>query len=142
MFIAATSHAQNYPTRQVRIVVAYPPGGPTDVIARLIAQKLTEHLGHTFIVENLPGAGGAIGAGNVANAAPDGYTLLVTTNDFAVGATTSKLPYDPLKNFAPVSLIASSPQVVIVNPSLPVKNLQDLVDLGEDRSRASTAMPA
>ena len=135
LFAAGASHAQtappNYPSRQVRVIVAYPPGGPTDVIARLIAQKLSENLGQTFFVENLPGAGGAIGAGVAANAPPDGHTLFITTNDFAVGATTSKLNYDPIKDFAPISIVASSPQVVIVNPSFPAKNLQDLAALAK-----------
>jgi len=119
-----------YPTRQVRIVVPYPAGGPTDLIARLIAQKLGERLGQSFFVENIAGASGAVGAGQVAHAAPDGYTLLVSTNDFAVASVTNtNLPYDPVKNFAPVSLIATSPQVVAVNPSVPAKNLQELVEL-------------
>ena len=135
LFAAGASHAQtappNYPSRQVRVIVAYPPGGPTDVIARLVAQKLSENLGQTFFVENLPGAGGAIGAGVAANAPPDGHTLFITTNDFAVGATTSKLNYDPIKDFAPISIVASSPQVVIVNPSFPAKNLQDLAALAK-----------
>jgi len=135
LFAAGASHAQtappNYPSRQVRVIVAYPPGGPTDVIARLIAQKMQEHLGGSFYVENLPGAGGAIGAGIAANAAPDGHTLLITTNDFAVGATTSKLSYDPVKNFAPISIVSSSPQVVIANPTLPVKDLRELVALAK-----------
>lgn len=135
LFAAGASHAQtappNYPSRQVRVIVAYPPGGPTDVIARLIAQKMQEHLGGSFYVENLPGAGGAIGAGIAANAAPDGHTLFITTNDFAVGATTSKLSYDPVKNFAPISIVSSSPQVVIANPTLPVKDLRELVALAK-----------
>src|SRR5215213_7969209 len=135
LFAAGASHAQtappNYPVRQVRVIVAYPPGGPTDVIARLVAQKLSENLGQTFFVENLPGAGGAIGAGVAANAPPDGHTLFITTNDFAVGATTSKLSYDPIKDFAPISIVASSPQVVIVNPSFPAKSLQDLAALAK-----------
>ena len=135
LFAAGASHAQTaapaYPARQVRVIVAYPPGGPTDVIARLVAQKLSEHLGGQFYVENLPGAGGAIGAGIAANAAPDGHTLFITTNDFAVGATTSKLSYDPIKNFAPISVVSSSPQVIIANPTLPVKSLQELVALAK-----------
>jgi len=135
LFAAGASHAQTaapaYPARQVRVIVAYPPGGPTDVIARLVAQKLSEHLGGQFYVENLPGAGGAIGAGIAANAAPDGHTLFITTNDFAVGATTSKLSYDPVKNFAPISIVSSSPQVVIANPTLPVKDLRELVALAK-----------
>jgi len=135
LIAAGASRAQtappNYPSRQVRVIVAYPPGGPTDVIARLIAQKMQEHLGGSFYVENLPGAGGAIGAGIAANAAPDGHTLFITTNDFAVGATTSKLSYDPVKNFAPISIVSSSPQVVIANPTLPVKDLRELVALAK-----------
>src|SRR4029078_2647810 len=86
LLIATASHAQNYPTKQVRIVCPYPPGGPTDVIARLVAQKLQEYLGGQFLVETPAGGGGAICATNASNSAPDGSTLLVTTNDFAVGA--------------------------------------------------------
>jgi tripartite-type tricarboxylate transporter receptor subunit TctC len=129
------SHAQpapgGYPARQVRIIVPYPPGGPTDVIARLISQKLTEALGQSFFVENLPGAGGAIGAGTAAKAPGDGHTLVVVTNDFAVGSVTSKLPYDPVKNFTPVSIVSASPQVVIAHPSVPAKSLKELVDLAK-----------
>ena len=113
----------------------YPPGGPTDVIARLVAQKIQEHLGGQFYVENLSGAGGALGAGNAANSAPDGSTLLITTNDFAVGATTTKLSYDPVKNFAPVSIVASAPQVIIANPALPAKSLQGAGRPGEEGAR-------
>ena len=133
---AATSQAQNapagapaYPTRQARLIVPYPPGGPTDVIARLLSLKLTESLGQNFIVENLPGASGAIGATAASNSAPDGHTLLVVTNDFAVASVTSKLAYDPVKNFAPVSIVSASPQVVIAHPSLPAKSLSELSEL-------------
>lgn len=133
LLFAGASHAQttppNYPTRPVRVIVAYPPGGPTDLIARVVAQKMSEHFGQQFYVENLSGAGGAIGAGTAANAPPDGYTLFIATNDFAVGATTTKLSYDPVKNFAPISIVSSSPQVVIVNPSLPAKTVQELLAL-------------
>jgi tripartite-type tricarboxylate transporter receptor subunit TctC len=119
-----------YPTRQVRVVVPYPPGGPTDLIARLLAQKLGERLGQSFFVENVSGASGAVGAGQVAHAAPDGYTLLVVTNDFAVASVTNaNLPYDPIKDFAPVSIIAASPQVVAVNPTVPANNIKELVAL-------------
>jgi tripartite-type tricarboxylate transporter receptor subunit TctC len=134
LFVAAASHAQTppggYPARQVRVIVPYPPGGPTDVIARLISQKMTEALGQTFFVENLPGASGAIGAGTAANAPGDGHTLLVVTNDFAVASVTnSKLPYDPVKNFVPVSIVSASPQVVIAHPSVPAKSLKELTEL-------------
>jgi tripartite-type tricarboxylate transporter receptor subunit TctC len=122
--------AKSYPTRQVRIVVPYPAGGPTDLIARLLSQKLGERLGQSFFVENVNGASGAVGAGQVAHAAPDGYTLLVVTNDFAVASVTnSNLPYDPVKDFSPVTIIATSPQVVAVNPSVPANNMKELVDL-------------
>ena len=94
----------------MRIVVPYPPGGPTDLIGRLLAQKLSERLGKSFYVENITGASGAVGAGQVAQATPDGNTLLVTTNDFAVASVTnSNLPYDPIKNFSPITIVAASP---------------------------------
>jgi tripartite-type tricarboxylate transporter receptor subunit TctC len=127
----AASNAQgSYPTRQVRIIVPYPPGGPTDLIARLVAQKLGERLGQSFFVENVNGASGAVGAGQVAHSAPDGYTLLVSTNDFAVASVTNtNLPYDPIKDFTPVSIISTSPQVVAVNPNVPAKNIKELVAL-------------
>jgi tripartite-type tricarboxylate transporter receptor subunit TctC len=119
-----------YPTKQVRIVVPYPPGGPTDMIARLLAQKLSERLGQSFYVENVTGASGAVGAGQVAKAAPNGENLLVVTNDFAVASVTNKgLPYDPVKNFTPVTIVASSPQVIAVNPSVPAKSVKELVAL-------------
>ena len=122
--------ATAYPTRQVRIVVPYPAGGPTDLIARLVAQKLSERLGQSFFVENVSGASGAVGAGQVAHAAPDGYTLLVSTNDLAVASVTNKnIPYDPVKDFAPITIISTSPQVVAVNPAVPAKNMKELVDL-------------
>lgn len=135
LLMAATSasygqQATAYPTRQVRIVVPYPPGGPTDLIARLVAQKLGERLGQSFFVENVSGASGAVGAGQVAHATPDGYTMLVVTNDFAVASVTNaNLPYDPIKDFVPVSIIAASPQVVAVNPSVPATTIKELVEL-------------
>jgi tripartite-type tricarboxylate transporter receptor subunit TctC len=121
----------DYPTRQVRVIVPYPPGGPTDVIARLVAQKLTEAFGQNVYVENLTGASGAIGAAAAANAPGDGYTLLFATNDFAVASVTSKLSYDPVKGFAPISIVSASPQVVIAHPSLPAKSLKELIELAK-----------
>jgi tripartite-type tricarboxylate transporter receptor subunit TctC len=132
LLAAGASHSQQastYPTRQVRIVVPYPAGGPTDLVARILAQKLSERLGKSFFVENIAGASGAVGSGQVAQATPDGYTLLAVTNDFAVASVTnSNLPYDPVKNFAPVTIIATSPQVVAVNPSVPAKTIKELAD--------------
>lgn len=119
-----------YPSRQVRMVVPYPAGGPTDLIGRLLAQKLGEQLGQSFYVENIAGASGALGAGQVAQAAADGHTLLVVTNDFAVASVaSSKLPYDPVKSFSPVTIVATSPQVVAVNPTVPARNMKELIDL-------------
>ena len=130
LVIASASHAQTYPSGNVRIIVPYPPGGPTDLIARLCAQKLSEALGHQFYVENVSGASGARGAAMVAAAPPDGQTLLFVTNDLAVTSTiSSKLQYDPVKSFAPVGLVSSSPSVVLVHPSVPAQTLHELVQL-------------
>ncbi len=135
MFVSTISYAQSvpgYPARPVRIIVPYPAGGPTDLIARLVAQKLTESLGRNFYVENVVGAAGNIGHAAAANAPGDGHTLAVVTNDFAIAvATFAKLPYDPIKQFVPVSIIASSPQVVIVNSAFPAKTVAELVALAK-----------
>jgi tripartite-type tricarboxylate transporter receptor subunit TctC len=123
-------HAQTYPGANVRIVVPYPAGGPTDIIARLCAQKLSEALGHQFYVENVSGASGARGAAMVAGAPADGYTLLFVTNDLAVTSVIStKIQYDPIKSFAPVALVSASPSVVLVHPSVPAKTMQEFIAL-------------
>jgi tripartite-type tricarboxylate transporter receptor subunit TctC len=134
LMLAGASHAENaaggYPARQVRIVVPYPAGGPTDVMARLVAQHLSESLGQSFFVENLTGASGVVGTVAAANSPGDGHTLLFVTNDFAVAPTvSSKVNYDAIKSFAPVTITAASPQVVVVHPSLPAKNMQELITL-------------
>jgi tripartite-type tricarboxylate transporter receptor subunit TctC len=140
LMLAAASHAQNapggaaasYPTRQVRVIVPYPAGGPTDVMARLVAQHLTESLGQNFFVENLTGASGVVGTGTAANSPGDGHTILFVTNDFAVAPTvSSKVPYDAVKSFAPVTIAAASPQVVVVHPSFPAMNMQELIALAK-----------
>jgi tripartite-type tricarboxylate transporter receptor subunit TctC len=126
------SHAQSaaYPSRNVRVVVPYPAGGPTDVMARLLTQKLSEALGQQFYVENQGGAGGTLGTIAVANAPPDGYTLLFMTPDFIVQPIVrAKPPFDPVKDFAPVTQLAAAPEMIAINPSLPAKNLQELVAL-------------
>jgi tripartite-type tricarboxylate transporter receptor subunit TctC len=125
---AGASHAQTYPEGNVRVVVPYPAGGPTDVMARLVAQKLSEALGHQFYIENLPGASGTIGTAAVANAPADGRTILFATPDFLLQPIVrAKAPYDAVKNFAPLVLAASAAEVIAVNPSVSAKNLQDLV---------------
>src|SRR3989475_10307703 len=129
----APSSAQGYPNRPVRVVVGFPPGGPTDVIARLVAQGLSESLGQQFFVENVSGAGGNIAAGQVARVTPDGYTIMAISTGFMVNPSLyAKVPYDPIKDFAPVSLVAVSPNVVVVNPSVPARTLPELIKLIKD----------
>jgi tripartite-type tricarboxylate transporter receptor subunit TctC len=129
----AVSSAQGYPNHPVRVVVGFPAGGPTDVIARLVAQHLSESLGQQFFVENIPGAGGNTAAGQVARAAPDGYTIMGISTGFLVNPSLyAKVPYDPIKDFAAVTLVAASPNVVVVNPSVPAKTLPELVQLIRD----------
>ena len=130
---AAPSLAQGYPNRPVRVVVGFTPGGPTDVIARLVAQKLSDSLGQQFFVENLAGAGGNIAAGQVAHVTPDGYTIMAISTGFMVNPSLyAKVPYDPIKDFSPVTLVAVSPNVVVVNPSVPARTLPELVQLIRD----------
>jgi tripartite-type tricarboxylate transporter receptor subunit TctC len=130
---AAPTLAQGYPNRPVRVVVGFPPGGPTDVIARIVAQTLSDSLGQQFFVENLPGAGSNTASGQVARANPDGYTIMVISTGFLVNPTLyAKVPYDPIKDFSAVSLVAASPNVVVVNPQVPAKTLPELVQLIRD----------
>jgi tripartite-type tricarboxylate transporter receptor subunit TctC len=122
--------AQNYPERVVKFVNPFPPGGSVDITARMLAQKLSENLGHQFIVENRAGAGGNTGSDSVAKSDPDGYTLLFTApGPLAVNQTlyTKGLPFDPEKDFAPIAIFARTPIVLMVNPSVPVKNVQELI---------------
>jgi tripartite-type tricarboxylate transporter receptor subunit TctC len=120
---------QAYPNRSVRIVVPFAAGSATDIVARVVAEELRQSLGESFIVDNKPGASAQIGAELVAKSPPDGYTLFVTTNTShsANPHLFKKLPYDPIKDFAPVANIMSIPVIVVVNPKMPVNNLQDLV---------------
>ncbi|CAN5460762.1 tripartite tricarboxylate transporter substrate binding protein [soil metagenome] len=120
--------AQDYPSRAVRVVVPYPPGGPTDIIARLIFAKMGEQLHQTFVIDNRPGAGGNTGAEAVARATPDGYTLLLVTTAHAINPFVFKnLTYDIKKDLAPVSLLTEGPLVLAVNPALPIKSVQELI---------------
>jgi tripartite-type tricarboxylate transporter receptor subunit TctC len=125
---SANAIAQSYPNRPVRMVVPLSPGGFADVPARVIAPRLSEALGHTVFVENKPGAGATIGTDFVAKSKPDGYTLLFTGTPHVISPALYKnLPYDPLKDFAPVMLVASGPYVLVVNPQLPVRTVQELI---------------
>src|SRR5438067_12867907 len=127
------SSAQNYPTRPVRVVVGFPAGGPTDAIARIVAQKLSDKFGQQFFVENVGGAGGNTAAGQVARATPDGYTIMAISTGFVVNPSLyAKVPYDAVKDFAPVTLVAVSPNVVVVNASVPARTLPELIKLIKD----------
>jgi tripartite-type tricarboxylate transporter receptor subunit TctC len=124
------ANAASYPARPVKIVVPYPAGGPMDVTARILAQKLTERLGGQFYVENQPGAGGTIGTGAAALAPLDGQTILMANQDFVVEPIVkAKVPFDPFKSFTPVIEVAAAPEMIVVNPSLPVTSMKELFAL-------------
>ena len=124
-----------YPSRTVRIVVPFPPGGTTDFVARLVAAQLADRAGRNFIIENKPGASGAIGSEAVAHAAPDGYTLVFATiNTHGINSAVFKsLPYDPIRDFAPVSQVVTTPNVLVVNPSFAAHNLADVIRLAKEK---------
>jgi tripartite-type tricarboxylate transporter receptor subunit TctC len=127
---APTAKAENYPARPVKIIVPYPPGGPADVLARVIAQKLSEGLGGRFYVENLAGASGTIGTGAGASAPADGYTLVEVNPDFIVQPLIkTKVPYDLFKGFAPIIAAASAPEMISVNPAVSAKTFKEFIEL-------------
>lgn len=129
-----TAGAQGYPVRAVRVIVPFAPGGGTDILTRMIAPRVSEILGQQLVVDNRPGASSQIGTELVARAAPDGYTILHTDTSFSSNPSLySKLPYDPVRDFAPVSVLASAPVVLIVHPSVPVKTLKELIALAKAR---------
>jgi tripartite-type tricarboxylate transporter receptor subunit TctC len=123
--------AAEYPDHPVRLIVPFPPGGSNDVVARLVAIQLSEKLGHKVFVDNRGGAGGVLGTEAAAQAAPDGYTLLIISIAHAVNPALYKLNYDPIKSFTPISILATGPNVLAVNPQLPVKNVAELVALAK-----------
>jgi tripartite-type tricarboxylate transporter receptor subunit TctC len=128
--VSRAAWAQAYPSRPVRAVVAFAPGGTTDTFARLMAQKLTEQLGKQVYVENIAGATGNIGTGQVAKAPPDGYTILFAFSSHVVNPTLfARLPYDPINDFKPVTLAVASTTVITVNPAVPAKTVEELVEL-------------
>jgi tripartite-type tricarboxylate transporter receptor subunit TctC len=130
--IAAGAFAQGYPGKPVKVIVPYPPGGPTDIVARVVAQKLSEQTGQQFVVDNRGGAGGNIGAEAVARAPADGYTLLVATTAHAINRSLFKgLNYDLMKDFIPVSQLTAGPLVIVANPALPASNVKELIALAK-----------
>ncbi len=134
VFAAAHADTANYPSRPVRLVVPFPPGGGVDVLARLVGQKLGERLGQQFIVDNRAGAGGRIATDLVAKSAPDGYTLLLGfIGPFAISPHLEKVPYDPVRDFTAASLLASSYHILVVHPSLPARSVKQLIALAKAR---------
>jgi tripartite-type tricarboxylate transporter receptor subunit TctC len=131
----ADASAQGYPSRPIRLVVPYPPGGPLDIMARAIGQKLTEAWNQPVIVDNRAGAGGNIGADLVAKSPADGYTLLMgAVATHAINPTLyGRLPYDPVRDFAPVALVAQVPNILVVNPSVPARSVKELIELARAR---------
>src|ERR1035437_8932640 len=131
--LVSAVNAETYPAKSIRFIVPFPPGGPTDVLARVLGQKLSEQMGQPVVLDNRPGAGGNLGLELAAKSAPDGYTLLLG----AVGTLTispylyAKLNYDPARDFQPISLVASMPNVLLVHPSVPAKTLKELVQLAK-----------
>jgi tripartite-type tricarboxylate transporter receptor subunit TctC len=126
-----------YPAKPVRFVVGQAPGGATDVVARLVAPKLSERLGQTVVVENRTGAAGSIGAAFVAKSAPDGYNLLVVSSSYAINPSLSaELPFDPVRDLAPVTLIAEAPFLLVVHPSMPVRSVKELIAFAKARPGA------
>jgi tripartite-type tricarboxylate transporter receptor subunit TctC len=141
---AGNAAAEGYPAKPVRLIVPFAAGGPTDVIARIVAQKLSESFGQQVVTENIPGAGGNTGVTMVARAPADGYTILVVSTGFIVNPSMyAKISYDPVKDFAPITLVAASPNVVSVNPDFPAKSMKELVDLVKaNPGKYSFAQPA
>lgn len=133
LIAANVSYAATFPERTVKFLVGYPAGGGTDFMARLVAKKLAEKWGQPVIVENREGAEGTIAADVVAHAKPDGYTLILITDNFTIPPMTYKLKYDPVTDFTPITELASTPQVILTNPSLPVNSLSDLISLAKSK---------
>ena len=133
LVLTAAARAEDYPSRPVRLVVPFPPGGINDIVGRVLSQHLGERLGKQVIVDNRGGAGGIVGAEIVANAPKDGHTLLIVSLATAVNPWLYTLPYVPVKSFAPVSMLVAAPNVVTVNPTLPVNSIKELVALAKGK---------
>jgi tripartite-type tricarboxylate transporter receptor subunit TctC len=131
--LAQAVDASKYPTRPIRLIIPFPPGGSNDILGRFIAQKMTERLGQTTIADNRPGADGIIGTDVAARAAPDGLTILIVSTSYTMNPAIHKLPYDPLKSLVPVSLIAGGGNVIAVHPNMPVNSIKELIALAKSK---------
>src|ERR1043166_4552887 len=125
--------ARNFPSKPIRMIVPFPPGGSNDILGRFIAQKMTEQMGQQTIVDNRAGADGVIGSEMAARAVPDGHTLLIGSTTFTMNPAIHKLPYDTVKAFTPVALIASGANVLAITPSLPINSLKELIALAKSK---------
>src|SRR5688572_18427419 len=133
-FAAPASHAQQYPTKPVRLIVPFAPGGNTDIIARVFSQKMGEALGQQLIIDNRGGAGSTIGTEAVARAAPDGYTLLMVSAAHTINpAMIRKMPYDSVKDFTPLGIVADVPTAFVIHPSLPAKGVKEFIAIARAR---------
>jgi tripartite-type tricarboxylate transporter receptor subunit TctC len=128
---AGLASAQSYPTKPVRLIIPFPPGGSNDIVGRLIAQQLSERMGKQFVVDNRGGAGGVVGSELAANSAPDGYTLLIVSAAYAFNPSLYKLSFNPEKAFTPVALIGTGPNALTIYPKLPVNSVKDLIALAK-----------
>ena len=137
LLCAASVHAQSYPVKPIRLIVPYPPGAGTDIIGRTVGQKLGESLGQQVVVENRGGGAGMIGTDALAKSPPDGYAMVLVTSTFAMTPTLQKPPYDPVKDFAPLILLAAVPNILVVHPVLPARSLKDLSALARTRRPAT-----
>ena len=134
LLAAGNTLAQNYPSKTVRIIVPYPPGGTSDILSRLLSPKLNEVFGQPIVVDNRPGANGNVGADMVAKSAPDGHTMLLADlGALAISPSVYKLPFDPVKDFAPVTMVTYSPHMLAVHPSVPAKTVKELIALAKSK---------
>ena len=131
--LAPSAFADDYPSKPVRLIIPFPPGGSNDVVGRLVAQQLSVKLGQQVYVDNRAGAGGTIGTENCATATPDGYTICVISIAHAVNPALYTLKYDPIKSFTPISIFATGPNVLVVNPTSPIKTVKDLLKLAKEK---------
>lgn len=133
ILLAAPASAQEYPNKPIRMLVGYPPGGPADTTARLVAPHLGEALAQQIVVDNRPGAGGTLAATTLSRAAPDGYTISIASSEMVISPNLRRLPYDPLKDFVPVSRIGTNAVVMVVHPSVPAKSVAEFIALAKSR---------
>ena len=134
MLMPALACAQTYPSKQLRIVVAFPPGGPIDIVARMMTAKLSEAMGQSVIVDNRGGAGGTIGVDHIAKSAPDGYAMVLSSTALGIYPHVYlKLPFDAFRDLAPVSLVTNTPELMVVHPAMPVKSVKELIALAKSK---------